>query len=141
MQKLKTRYRKSNKVYISLNRPPQCLFFCQHNVIMKVISLGNACQVRFNIDRFFKSNETNFFDWLITDFKSVLYILKNINDKNLITESKFKQVIPWSGSKHKIECVEFTMISIHDFPSNIHYMDHMKEFISKYNRRLDRLKI
>ena len=32
------------------------------------------------------------------------------------------------------------MISVHDFPSNINYMEYMDEFIIKYNRRLDRLK-
>jgi len=51
---------------------------------MKIISLGFACQVKHNIDRFFLSQETNFFDWLVTDFKSVLYILKNIDDYTLI---------------------------------------------------------
>jgi len=113
---------------------------------MKIISLGHACQVRFNIDRLFKCEETNFFDWLITDFKSVLYVLKNINNKNLITKSNLtdKQVSkcwhqPYHEPYHKIECTDFKMISIHDFPSNIDYMDYMDEFILKYNRRLNRL--
>ena len=33
------------------------------------------------------------------------------------------------------------MISVHDFPSNINYMDYMDEYILKCNRRLDRIKI
>lgn len=113
---------------------------------MKIISLGSICQVKFNIDRLFKSQETYFFDWLITDFKSVLHILKNINNLELITKSKFtdKEIfIPrksWNIYNHKIECIDFKMISVHDFPSNINYMDYMDEFILKYNRRLDRLK-
>jgi hypothetical protein len=113
---------------------------------MKIISLGHACQVKFNIDRLFKYGETNFFDWLITDFKSVLYILKNINNKELITKEKFtdKEIFKpgksWFSLYHKIECIDFKMISIHDFPSNRNYMDDMDEFILKYNRRLDRLK-
>lgn len=114
---------------------------------MKIISLGHACQVKFNIDRLFKSEKTNFFDWLITDFKSVLYILKNINNEELITKSKFtdKEIFKpgksWYDPFHKIECIDFKMISVHDFPSNINYMDYMDEYILKYNRRLDRLKI
>lgn len=113
---------------------------------MKIISLGHACQVKFNIDRLFKSEETNFFDWLITDFKSVLYILKNINNKELITKSKFTYDEVFMKGKtwtdcHKIENIEYKMISTHDFPSNINYMDYMDEYILKYNRRLDRLKI
>jgi hypothetical protein len=113
---------------------------------MNVISLGHACQVKFNIDRLFKNAETNFFDWLITDFKTVLYILKNINNAELITKSKFtdKEVFKpgnsWIKRYHKIECIEFKMISIHDFPSNIDFIDYMDEFILKYNRRLHRLK-
>ena len=111
---------------------------------MKIISLGAACQVKFNIDRFYKSEETNFFDWLITDFKSVLYILKNINNQQLITKLKFTcENIYMTGKNsdcHKIECTDFKMISLHDCPSNINYMDYIDEFIVKYNRRLDRLK-
>ena len=114
---------------------------------MKVISLGFGCQVKYNIDRLFKPNATHFFDRVITDFLSVLYVLKNINDKELITKSKFtdksifKHGKSWDESCHKIECIDFKMISIHDIPSNINYMDCMDEFILKYNRRVDRLKL
>ena len=113
---------------------------------MKIISLGSACQVKFNIDRLFKQEETIFFDWLIIDFKSILYILKNINNEELITKTKFtdKEIFKpgksWYPRFHKIEHIDFKMISIHDFPSNIDYMDYMDEFILKYNRRLNRLK-
>lgn len=116
---------------------------------MKVISLGHACQVKLNIDRLFKFEDTNFkseasnfFDWLVTDFKSVLYILKNINNEELITSSNFtydENKKTWTDC-HRIEHVKFKMISVHDFPLNINYMDYMDEFILKYNRRLDRLK-
>ena len=113
---------------------------------MKVISLGHACQVKFNIDRLFKQKETNFFDWLITDFKTVLYILQNINNNDYLNKLKFtdeevfKPGKSWIENCHKIECVEFKMISVHDFPSNIPYIDYIDEFIQKYNRRIDRLK-
>jgi len=101
---------------------------------MKIISLGHACQVKHNIDRLFKSEETNFFDWLITDFKSVLYILKNINNEKLITKEKFTYDEVFMKRKtwtdfHKIENIEFKMISVHDFPSNINYMNYIDEFI------------
>lgn len=54
-----------------------------------VISLGFACQVKYNMNKYFESAESNFFDWLVVDFKSVLYVLQNINDKTLITKEKF----------------------------------------------------
>jgi len=111
---------------------------------MKIISLGHACQIRFNIDKFFKSEESHFFDWLITDFKSVLFILKNINNKELISKEKFTNkkihIIENRCSKYpQIENIEFKMISIHDLPENTNYVDYIDEFILKYNRRLDRL--
>jgi hypothetical protein len=111
---------------------------------MKIISLGHGCQIKYNIDRLYKSQETNFFDWLITDFTSVLYILKNINNEELLTKSKFtdKEIFKpgksWCKSHHKIECIDFKMISVHDFPSNINYMNYINEFIEKYNRRLNK---
>ena len=76
---------------------------------MRIISLGHACQVKFNIDRLFRRDETHFFDWLITDFKTVLHIFKNINDPNLITKEKFtdkpvyKPGKSWYAPFHKIE--------------------------------------
>lgn len=114
---------------------------------MHIISLGHACQVKYNIDRLFKKQITNFFDWLITDWKSVLYILKNINNKDFIIKSKFSNKdinitkTQYNTRKcHKVEHKDFKMISLHDFPLKIDYMKTMDEFIEKYNRRLDRLK-
>lgn len=113
---------------------------------MKVISLGHACQVKFQINTFFRNEETNFFDWLITDFTSVLYVLKNINSQQLITASKFtdqevfKPGKSWFPEYHKIECLDFKMISIHDFPSSKPYTEYLDTFVTKYNRRLTRLK-
>lgn len=111
---------------------------------MKVISLGSVCHVKFNIDRLFKQEETLFFDRLITDFKSVLYILKNINNEELITKQKFTCENIYMTKKnsdcHKIEHIDLKMISLHDFPSNIYYMECMDNFILKYNRRLCRFK-
>jgi hypothetical protein len=113
---------------------------------MKIISLGSTCQVKYNIDRLFKQEETNFFDWVIVDFKSILYILKNINDKDLISKSKFtdKEIFKpgksWVKSHHKIECIDFKMISLHDIPSTVNYLKGMNAFVTKYIRRLDRFK-
>lgn len=35
------------------------------------------------------NDSTHFFDWLISDFKSVLYILTNINNKDLLLSDHF----------------------------------------------------
>ena len=39
------------------------------------ISIGQACDVKYNIDKFTGSKETLFFDWLMTDMASVNKIL------------------------------------------------------------------
>jgi len=114
---------------------------------MNIISIGFGCQVSHNIEKFFGPKETNFFDWIITDFKSVLHILKNINNEDLLIKSKFTNKDVFKNHDdyidhhfHKIECIEFKMISYHDLPINIDFIDSMDDFIEKYNRRLIRFK-
>lgn len=113
---------------------------------MKIISIGSNCQVKYHIDKMIGTQETQFFDWLITDFKSVLYLLENINDQEVISNKKFTNSHVflnrdcWIDEHHKVEHKDFKMVSLHDFPSNIPYTDYMDEFTSKYKRRLDRLK-
>ena len=112
---------------------------------MKIISIGSTCQVKNSIDLIFKQEETNFFDWLITDFKSVLYVLKHNNDTELITPSKFTNEEGFIAGRtfdndhHKMGHIYFKMISVHDFPLETPYMDMMNTFIEKYKRRLHRL--
>lgn len=113
----------------------------------KVVSLGSACLVKYNIDRFFGKDQTNFFDWLITDFKTVLFILKNIDNRDFLSKSNFtctgvmSKGIEDQNDSYKIEHNEIKMTSLHDIPTtNNDYLDGMDDFIAKYNRRLDRLK-
>ena len=94
---------------------------------MYIISLGHACQVKTFIDRNFHPQKTNFFDYIISNFKSVLYILENINDESIISKEKFTnkwvnmKCDTWTDSQ-KVENIDFVMISVHDFPL---YMDYM----------------
>ena len=110
---------------------------------MKIISLGSACQVKVNIDRFFENTKTNFFDWLITDFQSVLHVFKHINDEFLLSDSNFTfehifyNKERWTDTHHKIEHTQFKMISVHDVPLNVYCLN---EFILRYERRRQRLK-
>lgn len=111
---------------------------------MHIISLGHACQVKTFINRNFHPQRTYFFDWIISDFKSVLYLLENIDDKTIISKEKFtnKWVFmkrdSWANSQ-KIEHIDIKLIFIHDIPLSISYIDHMDIFISRYIRRFDRL--
>jgi hypothetical protein len=106
----------------------------------QVISLGYGCQVIHNINKCFGKSESNFFDWLITDFKSVIYILKNINNKGLLSVDKFKKDEKKGRYNYRVENIDFKMISIHDIRETDEYMEKIHEFIIKYNRRIDRLK-
>ena len=44
----------------------------------RIVSIGHACQVPAHIKNFnLNNNETEFFDWLISDFSSIYYLLNN----------------------------------------------------------------
>ena len=108
------------------------------------ISLGFACRVRESIDRFngFRL-ETNFFDWILSNFTTVLFIIQHINyPQNFLTADKF---IPKGISKNNLthNTVDHTQLffsSLHDFPSNMSYDAYMPQFLDKYRRRLERFK-
>lgn len=106
----------------------------------EIISIGSACVVRYTIDRFSEKKETNFFDWLITDFKTLLTILKDIDNRWFLTKDKFVCNGVWTASEYKVEHKEIKLVSPHDVFSNNDYESQLDGFISKYNRRLDRLK-
>lgn len=111
---------------------------------MTLISLGSACKVRESIDRFngFRV-ETNFFDWLITNFSTVLFIIQNINNSsNFLTKNKFveKGIFHNNLTHHTVDHKDLYFSSLHDFPINVDYNVYMDIFLEKYKRRLHRLK-
>ena len=111
---------------------------------MTLISLGFACRVRESIDRFngFRT-ETNFFDWLISNFSTVLFVIQNIdNSSNFLNHNKFvKKGIFFNNLTHNtVDHTELYFSSLHDFPINIDYNIYMDTFLEKYKRRLLRLK-
>ena len=99
------------------------------------IPLGSACLVRQSIDKFFNSGRpTNLFDWNITNFNTILYVIQNINKP--FTSNDFydmKQICP---TNHRMASHKFlSFMIIHDFPTNKTYEEYMPEFLDKYNRR------
>jgi hypothetical protein len=111
-----------------------------------ILSLGHACQVKYQLDMLFGKKETHFYDWLVTDFKSVLYVLNNINDDAFLDKSQFTNSNvfynrdSWVLTNHKIEHINFKMISVHDVLSTCDYVTQMDDFVAKYKRRLLRFK-
>jgi hypothetical protein len=111
---------------------------------MRFISLGFACRVRESIDRFnsFRS-ETNFFDWLLSNFITVVFIIQNINNpERFLTNNKFEKFQPSSNNltHYTVKHTQLFFESLHDFPVNINYDECMVNFLEKYKRRLERLK-
>uniref|UniRef100_A0AB39JDI7 Alpha-1,2-Fucosyltransferase n=1 Tax=Florenciella sp. virus SA2 TaxID=3240092 RepID=A0AB39JDI7_9VIRU len=130
--------------------------------VFNVISLGSACCMIHNIHcniyndlgPLFRrpDNATNFFDWLITDFKSILFIFENLmfKDNAFLCENNFtfKDVNAspqqlkggWSKVYKKVEFKDKnigSMIYLHDVKKEC--VDIPNEFIEKYKRRFNRL--
>jgi len=107
---------------------------------ISLISLGNSCKVREVIQRYqgTSSLETNMFDWVISNFDTVLYFMLNI----------YKPLIKDDFYDSKLHCLNHRRVhhgkilfeSIHDVIFNNSYETEMNAFIDKYNRRLLRLK-
>ena len=113
---------------------------------MKLISLGNACKVRESIDRFNGiSQETNIFDWVISDFEAVVVIIKSLvnnkeeelfNQDAFINEGTFVN----NQSHYNLSHKQINFKSIHDVSVQKQYEDEYKIFIDKYLRRCIRLR-
>ena len=95
---------------------------------------GNACDVRQSIINYTtNSNETQFFDWLITSMKSVNQILENTP---IIFESNY--IYPNPSNTTSINFLNFDLLTshhdIHEFNDNS-----INEITEKYIRRYERL--
>ena len=95
---------------------------------------GNACAIRQSINNYTKnSNETQFFDWLVTSMKSVNQILENTP---ITFESNY--IYPNPLKTTSINFKNFDLLishhDIHEFNDNS-----INEITEKYNRRYERL--
>ncbi len=95
---------------------------------------GNACAIRQSINNYTtNSNETNFFDWLVTSMKSVNEILEN---KPIIFETNY--IYPNSLNTTSINFKNFDLLTshhdIHEFNNNS-----INDITEKYTRRYKRL--
>ncbi len=109
---------------------------------MKFISIGPACSVKYNVDKYRCKNETLFFDWLMTSMNTVINILKcnNIKDilnfENIVIDNN-PTVINQTNQKLTLKSLDFC-VSLHDIP--LIYTDNdIFNFIDKYSRRYNRL--
>lgn len=126
--------------------------------VFNVISLGCACCVVNNIhNNIYKhlgplyhqsGNSTNFFDWIICDFKSIVYVFENLvfRDDKFLNRNVFTSENiyvhhrlwgGWANVNKKIECRDTKMIFLHDVVKSTVQIP--KEFFDKYKRRFERL--
>jgi len=105
-----------------------------------IISLGTSCKVREAIQRCLNipSLESNIFDWLITNFESILYCIQNIDKP--FSETDFYDSKEICLSHRIILHKSLRFDSLHDCVASNNYQLEMRQFIDKYNRRLKRLK-
>ena len=105
------------------------------------ISIGKACDVKYNIDDFAGSKETFFFDWLMTDMASVNKIVGTDKIDSILF---FENIIqnPKDPIKHGKSSIIIKSLSfcesIHDIPVSYDSSD-INNFIEKYKRRYNRI--
>jgi hypothetical protein len=104
------------------------------------ISIGNACNMKYQINKFKKKKETLFFDWLMTDMNSVNMILNPDTNINNLLNIDNLIIKPYYNNKSQIIVKSLSRcVSIHDVKINpsIDYIN--TNFIEKYKRRYYRL--
>ncbi len=101
---------------------------------MRFISIGERCNVTYQIRKYSKNHETLFFDWLGTDMDSVIKILqcKNISDflyhDNIMNQSN-------NGKPRIIMKTLPKCVFIHDLSYNYNENE-LNQFIEKYQEDL-----
>lgn len=117
---------------------------------MNVVSLGYGCVVKHQCDIFLGSKATQFFDWLITDFDTVLFVFDRMKspaaewlDPQYFTQDDvYRRNGNWEGSGRKIECKLTKLISVHD----VHDLEDTaslatwSKLVDTLRRRLERVK-
>jgi hypothetical protein len=100
---------------------------------MRYISIGDACNIKHQIDKHKGGSETLFFDWLLTDIESVIKILSCDNITHILN---FDNIIK-NSSKITIKSLSYCE-SVHEDPNDLSDTA-ILNFIDKYTRRFNRI--
>jgi hypothetical protein len=104
-----------------------------------ILSLGNSCKVKEAIQRYTNvKSQSQFFDWMLSNFDSVLYFMKNINTP--IHGNNFYLTNEQYYEHKRLNHLHIRFDSLHDILCNQLYEIEKNKFIEKYNRRLIRFK-
>lgn len=109
------------------------------------ISLGRHCDIKYNLDLVRNKCETQFFDWLRSDFKTALHILKmNDIERELLYEDNLI-INQFDKSNYGVTFKTLTELNLiclshHDLIyKETLLIEDIKDFIDKYKRRFIRL--
>jgi hypothetical protein len=134
---LSVKYIKENITNISKELKKIIIKFLNSLEKKKFISLsssyaGNACAIKQSIINYYSNEESQFFDWLVCNMKSVNEVLSG---KELLLEDKY--IYPNNLGTTSINFIGFNkLISHHDIHE--YNSKSVEETIEKYNRRYNR---
>lgn len=105
--------------------------------MVKYISIGGDCAIKYQINKRLTQSETLPFDWTVTSFDAVINLLNCSNIDDVLNQNSLL-IKPYQPHMH----VCFTKLgyyySIHDLPYNA-TCEEISNFISMYKRRYKRL--
>lgn len=108
---------------------------------MKYISIGEACNVKYQIDTHKGKTETLFFDHLLINMKSVNCLLTTNNINSLLSMDNIIRdpVHPYFNNNSRMLIKSLPLcVAQHDIHKNITHRG-LSTFIAKYTRRYNRL--
>ena len=104
------------------------------------ISIGEACNVKYHIDQHVQQ-PTQFFDWLMPEFESVIRLLETKSKNKDIHDILNRDTLLIESIPNRTQITMKALgncVSIHDVP--VEYTDaHITGFIDQYVRRYERL--
>ena len=103
-----------------------------------IISLGFFCGPAQEIKSIGLRNASYPFDWIISKFDSVLFLLKN-NFEDFLEEKYLKFDNKELKDTYIVKNVRYDIKFFHDFKKNHTVHEQLKEVQEKYNRRINRL--
>ena len=109
------------------------------------ISIGNVCSVKYQIDAFLKrrglAQETHFFDWLMTNTRTIIQVFEAALTNTIDAHMK-RSALALDGTHGDNAVLKFTAfshcVSIHDVPKLCNE-DDLADCVAKYSRRAHRL--